>query len=394
MNRIGDLLVENKGAIEQVLEILGQTAEVLASTVGQLHPILEAVFEAATLILSNPEGKEACYLTEKLVQVSQKLGNIQDEVNLIHRELQISTMNKQNFDREAQMLSQYEKFLDFINAKPEFKAIKKEKFLSHYENTDGDLNVDALYNAVTGNNIGGEPMLETLVSIKARSRRAVEDFCARLKKLLIVGIFAVMGHAALKEGKEDKEMVTKWQDRMEEVEKRMKAAVDNCIANFAEQAKIDMEHELKEKPGSLNPDFLKPILESLVKKYDWISWSIRVIREKERFIFFNWLAGNPFHACVGEKNYFDVMTNNTFKVVVSFCVEPKPIDRDQILKQIDGQKLSGDMINVAETLSRSNPDCLVHAVSKYKDMVETNNFQPECYYFAKHKQASICIHPI
>ncbi|CAL8288055.1 unnamed protein product [Merluccius merluccius] len=390
MNSKGDWLVENKGKIEQVLEIMGQTAEILASTVGQLHPILEAVFEAAAVILSNPEGKEAHYLTEKLVQVSQKLGNIQDEVNLIHRELQISSMNKQNFDREAQMLSQYEKFLDFVNAKPEFKVIKKDKFLSHYENTDGDLNVDALYNAVTGNNIGGVPMLETLVSIKARSRRAVEDFCARLKKLFIVGIFAIMGHAALKEGKEDKEMVTKWQDRMEEVEKRMKAAVDNCIANFAEQAKIDMEHELKEKLGSLNPDFGDPILEFLVKKYDWISWSIR----KERIIFFNWLAGKSFHGRVGEKNYFDVMTNNKFKVVVSFCVEPKPIDRDQILKQIDGQKLPGNMINVAETLSKSNPDCLVHAVSKYKEVVETNNFQPECYYFAKHKQAFICIHPI
>jgi len=394
MISVADWLVENRGKIEKGVEIMGQASEVLASTVGQLHPILEAVFMASAEILNNPEGKEARYMTEQFALVSQKLEGIQDEVDQINRELQRSTMNKQNFDREAQMLSQYEKFQDFINAKPKFKEKKKEKFLSHYENTDGDLNLDALYNAVTGNNIAGDPMLDTVVSIEARSRRAVEDFCARLKKLFVVGLIAIMGHAALKEGTVDTEMVKKWQNRMEDVETRMKVAVDDCTNNFAEQAKIDMEHELQDKTGSLDTDFIKPILESLVKKYDWISWSLRVFREKERIQFFNWLAGKKFHGRGGGENSFEVMVQNKFKVVVSFCVEPVAINRDHILEQIEGQKLKGNMMDVAENLSRNVPNCLVHAVSHYKVVVETNNFKPECYYYAKHKKAYICIHPI
>uniref|UniRef100_UPI003AB029F8 rapunzel 5 n=1 Tax=Centroberyx gerrardi TaxID=166262 RepID=UPI003AB029F8 len=393
MTSVADWLLQNRGKIEKGVEIMGQASEVLAATVGQLHPVLEAVFVASAEILSNPEGKEARYLTEQFDLVNQKLEGIQDEIDKIGLELQRTTMNKQNFDREAQMLSQYEKFQDFVNAKPKFKEKKMEKFLSHYENTDGDLNLDSLYNAVTGENTSGDPMLETVVAVEQRSRRAVEDFCARLKKLFVVGIIAVMGHAALKKGAVGEEMVKKWQERMEDVEKRMKAAVDDCMENFADQAKLDMEHQLQEKPGSVDLDFTKSLLDSLVKKYDWVNWAIRVFNDKERIFFFNWLAGKKYHGSGGGANYFDVLTKNNIKVVVSFCVDPKPFNKSQIQEEIESQKLKGNMMAVAQSLSKSFPSCLVHAISHYKEVVQTNNFPEDCYYYGKHKRAYLCIHP-
>ncbi|CAL8354738.1 unnamed protein product [Arctogadus glacialis] len=388
-----DWLLKNKDEFERAVAMVGQVSEVLASTVGQLHPILEAVFMASAELLGNPEGKEARYLTEQFEQVASKLVLLQAEQEQISRESKRSSMNKQSFDREAQMLSQYEKFQEFINAKPKFKAKKKEKFLSHYENTDGDLNLDALYNAVTGDNLTGTPMLENVVSIEARGRRAVEGFCASLKKLFVVGIFAVMGHAALKEGEIDQEMVTKWQDRMERVEILMKAAVDDCTQNFAEQAKADTEHELLDKTGSLDEDFIKPILASLVKKYDWVRWSVRVMRAEEWFLY-NWVVGKKFSGWAGGENYFEVSTKNKFMVEVSFCVEPVDLDRNHILKAIEGQRMKRNMVDVAATLSGNVPDCLVHAVHHGKAVVEVNTFKPECYYFVKHKGAYICIHPL
>ncbi|XP_030213609.1 uncharacterized protein LOC115545026 [Gadus morhua] len=388
-----DWMVENKDKVERAVEIVGQASEVLASTVGQLHPILEAVFMASAEILGNPEGKEARYLTEQFEQVNRKLELLQAEQEQIGRELQRSSMNKQSFDREAQMLSQYEKFQEFINAKPKFKAKKKEKFLSHFENTDGDLNLDALYNAVIGKDITGTPMLENVVSVEARGRRAVEGFCASLKKLFVVGIFAVMGHAALKEGEIDQEMVKKWQDRMERVEVLMKAAVDDCTQNFAEQAKADTERELRDKTGSLSGDFIKPILASLVKKYDWVSWSVRVLRAEEWFLY-SWVVGKKFSGWAGGENYFEASTKNKFMVEVSFCVEPVVLDQTHIRKAIEGQRMKKNMVDVAATLSGNVPDCLVHAVHPGKEVVENNNFKPDCYYFVKHKSAYICIHPL
>ncbi|XP_039973795.1 uncharacterized protein LOC120784245 isoform X1 [Xiphias gladius] len=392
MDSVADWLVQNRDKIEKGVEIMGQASEVLAATVGQLHPVLEAIFMASAELLSNPEGKEARYLTQQFEIVTQQLEGIQNEIDEIARELMNSSMNKQNFDREAHMLSQYEKFQDFVNAKPKFREKKMEKFLSHYENTDSDLNLDALYNAVTGENISGKPMLETVVTTKERSRRAVEDFCAQLKKLFVVGIIAVMGHAALKEGAVGKEMVKKWQGRMEDVEKRMKAAVDDCTENFADQAKQDMEHLLQENPGTVDRDFTRTLLDSLAGKYDWVNWSIRAFNESERIFFFNWLAGKKYHG-IGRQNWFEILTKNKIIVVFSFCVNPKPINKTQIQEQIEGQKLKGDMTKVALSLIKSFPNYLVHAVSNYKNVVETNNFHDDCYYFGEHKTAHLCIHP-
>ncbi|XP_068425060.1 rapunzel 5 [Clinocottus analis] len=391
MNGVADWLVLNRDKIEKGVEIMGQASEVLAATVGQLHPILEAVFVASAEILSNPDSKEARYLTQQFELVNQQLEGIQDEIDKIALELQRTSLNKQNFDREAQMLSQYEKFQDFVTAKPKFKEKKREKFLSHYENTDADLNLDALYNAVIGESTAGDPLLETVVTTEQRSRRAVEDFCARLKKLFVVGIIAVMGHSALKEGMVGEEMVKKWQGRMEDVETRMKAAVDDCTDNFADQAKLDMELLLQENPGAVNHDFTKSLLDSLVKKYDWVNWSIRAFSDKERIFFFNWLAGKKCHGS-GGANWFDILTKSKIKVVVSFCVDPKPINKSQIQEQIEIQKMKGNMIEVALALNKSFPNCLVHAVSHYKEVVESNNFHDDCYYYGKHKRAYLCIH--
>lgn len=392
MNTVADWLVQNRDKIEKGVEIMGQASEVLAATVGQLHPILEAVFVAASELLSNPDGKEARYMAQQFENVNQQLVGIQDAIDQIALELQRTSMNKQNFDREAQMLSQYEKFQDFVNASSKFKEKKMEKFISHYENTEGDLNLDALYNAVIGSNISGDPMLETVVTTEQRSRRAVEDFCAQLKKLFVVGIIAVMGYSALKEGVVGEEMVKKWQERMEDVEKRMKAAVDECTEKFADQAKLDVEHLVMENPGNVNQEFIKSLMDSLIKKYDWVNWSIRAFSDRERVFFFNWMAGKKYHGS-GGANWFDILTNNKIKVVVSFCVNPKPINKNQIQEQIEGQKLQGNMMNVALSLRKIFPNLLVHAVSHYKAVVEANNFHEDCYYYGKHKRAYLCIHP-
>ncbi|XP_029694443.1 uncharacterized protein isoform X1 [Takifugu rubripes] len=392
MNDVADWLVQNRDKIEKGVEIMGQASEVLAATVGQLHPVLEAVFRASAELLSNPDSKEARYIAQQFENVNQQLEGIQDTIDQIALELRRTSMNKQNFDREAQMVSQYEKFQDFVNAKSKFKEKKMEKFIIHYENTEGDLNLDALYNAVVGSNISGDQILETVVTTEQRSRRAVEDFCARLKKLFVVGIIAVMGYAALKKGAVGEEMVKRWQERMEDVEKRMKAAVDECTEKFADQAKLDVERLVMENPGNVNEEFVKSLKDSLIKKYDWVNWSIRAFRDRERVFFFNWLAGKKYHGS-GGTNWFDILTKNKINVVVSFCASPKPINKNQIQEQIEGQKLKGDMIAVALSLKKSFPDLLVHAVSHYKEVVETNNFHEDCYYYGKQKGAYLCIHP-
>ncbi|XP_073728614.1 protein rapunzel [Misgurnus anguillicaudatus] len=390
MNRAEKLLLENRSNFEKGVKILGKGCEFLAATVGQLHPILEGVFKVSAELLDNPEGEEAKYLTEQFKNINQKLEGIQNEIDKIGLEQQRTSMNKRNFDREVQIISQYEKFQDFVNAKPKFMEKKKEEFLSQYENTDADLNIDSLYNEVIGENISGDAMLDTVVTTEQRSRSAVETFCTRLKKLFFVGIIAVMGHAALKERALDEVMLKKWQDRMEEVDKRMKAAVDECIENFPEQAEMDVKQQLKEHQGSVDKEFAAFILDILAKKYEWVCWSVRVFKHSGWF-FWNWLAGKTYHGMGGSGNFFD-LTENDIRIVVSFSADPKPINKSQVLEQIKTQKMKRNMMSVAQTLCNSLPNTVVYTVSRYKNVEETNNFQSECYYFGIHKNAYFCIH--
>ncbi|XP_036411102.1 protein rapunzel-like [Megalops cyprinoides] len=389
MNRIEEWVLQNKIMIEKGVEIIEQGCEALSATVGKLHPILEAVFVASAEILHNPERKETQYLSQQLQSLTQKLVDIQEEVGSITQEIQRISMNKQNFDYEAQVISQYEKFCDFLDAKPEFRERKMERFLCHFESTGGDLNMDALYNAVTSTT--REPMLDTVMATEQRSRRAVEKFCAQLKRLFVVGIIAVMGYASLKMGAVGREMVEKWQKRMEDIEGCMKAAVDDCVQNFATQAEMDIERQVLEKQGSIDVQFAEPLLDFLSKKYDWVSWSVRVFNHNGMFLW-NWLAGKDYYGRGGSNNFFDILTKSNVRVVISFSVEPKPINKSQIQEQIQRQQLKGKMTDVAQSLSTSIPNCAVYTISRYKEVAESNNFQENCYYYEKYKRAYLCIH--
>ncbi|XP_066577306.1 rapunzel 5 [Amia ocellicauda] len=391
MERVEEWVLENKDKIELGVEMIGKGCEVLAATVGQLHPLLEAIFVASKEILSNPDSNEAKYLTEQIEKVSQRLEGIQDELDTIQREQKKTSMNKMNFDYEVQMISQYEKYLEFVNAKPKFKETRKDKFMKHFQATDGDMNLDALYNSVTGESLSGESVLETILVTEEKSRRAVEEFCAVLKKLFIVGLVAVMGHAALKEGAVGESLMKKWCLRMEDVERRMKAAVDDCTENFATQAKLDVENQMRETPAKIAPEFVQPVLEFLQKKYDWVCWSVRVYNNTGKW-FWNWLAGKKFQGS-GGGNFFDILTKNNINVVVSYSIGPQPINKSQIQELVESQKITNNMQDLAQSIYNNFPNCVVHAISRYKDVEEYNNFQPECYYYVKHKKCYLCVHP-
>ncbi|XP_067255281.1 protein rapunzel-like [Chanodichthys erythropterus] len=211
-----------KENIEKLLEMIGQGCKVLAATVGQFHPILKAVFLASAKILSNPDGKEAKFFTEQFEKINQKLDSIQDEMNEITLELELSTMNKQNFDYEVNINTQYEKFKEFVSANKTNLETRQDNFKKQYEITGRDKNIDALYEAVMKSAI-----LDTVVKLVKKDRKKVEQFCARLKMKFFMGIVAVVAYSAL-EGEYDEGMLKTWQNQMEEVENRMQAAVNAC----------------------------------------------------------------------------------------------------------------------------------------------------------------------
>ncbi|XP_058232919.1 protein rapunzel-like [Hemibagrus wyckioides] len=389
MSGVAEWLLENRDKIEKGVEILGQGCEILAATVGQFNPILEAVFNVSAELLSNPEGKEARYLAEQFDKVNQNLEKVQSEIKKTELAMQRSSLNMEYFTFYTQIINQHEMFKYIFTAKPKFKKLKREEFIIHFEEYEGDKNLDCLYEGIVKENKSGQTMLDTIVATEQRSRRAVEEFCASLKKVLVVGIISLMGYAALKEDTVEEELAKKWLARMEDVEMRMKAAVDECVNNFSEQAKIDIDEKVKEKQSSVDPEFTKFILDALVEKYYWVSWSVRVFKDDETKLL-KLLFGKQRHINGGSDNYFEHFCNNKIRIVVSFTADPKPLNKNQIKDQIENEK--GGVEAVAESLSKSFPNCFVHTISRSKKVEEANNFNPDDFYYISHKKAHICIH--
>ncbi|XP_060717736.1 uncharacterized protein LOC132840239 [Tachysurus vachellii] len=383
MSTAADWIIENRDKIEKGVELLGKSCAILAATVGQLNPILKAVFIVSAELLSNPESKEARYLAEQFVKVNQKLEKIEGDIKNAKLVMQRSLVNMENFNFQANIMSQYEYFQYIFTAKPEYKKLKRDEFLIFFEEFEGEKNLECLYDATE------KSMLDIIVKSVHQSRRAVEEFCTSLKKLFVVGISSLMGYAALKDNTVDKKLEIKWLARMEKVEKRMKAAVDKCVDNFAEQAKTDIDEMLLEKQSSVDPEFTKSLLETLVEKYYWVSWSVRVFNDDDSKLV-KFLLGKKHHINGGVHYYFEHLCGNKIRVVVSFTADPKPLDKIQIKDQIENE--NGGMESVAESLSKSFPNCLVHAINRCTKVEEANNFEPEHLYYNSHKKAHICIH--
>ncbi|XP_023686285.2 rapunzel 4 isoform X2 [Paramormyrops kingsleyae] len=244
-----EILLDKRDMVETVMEVFDKGAEAVDSSAEDFS-VFSISLPLVQLALDNTESTEAEYMKEQFQKVWEHLEVMSEEVERINQQIRKSEVDVAYFQVEENLNNVFRKYMDILNAKPKFRAVKKKLFLKHFEKTGGDLNLDAIYGAVTGSS--GEPLLETVLAIEQRSRRAVEEFCSGLKKLFIMGIIAVMGHAALNQGEVGEELVSKWQERMGEVERRMKAAVDDCKETFAVQAKMDVEHHLLDKEGSVN----------------------------------------------------------------------------------------------------------------------------------------------
>ncbi|CDQ69672.1 unnamed protein product [Oncorhynchus mykiss] len=147
-SQLQKIVSEKKNMVETVMEVFEQGAEVVASIAGDLFPVFAIAAPIVKLALDNVESKEAMFMKE-----------------------------------------QFQKF----------REVKKKLFMEHFVKTGCDKNLHTLYSAVTGDNFSGESVLEITLNYEEKSRRAMEDFCARLKNLFCIGLIALMGYTALKD---------------------------------------------------------------------------------------------------------------------------------------------------------------------------------------------------
>lgn len=212
-----------------------------------------------------------------------------------------------------------------------------------------------------------------------------------MKELFCLGLIALLGHCALtlQSQEEEQDKIQEWSTKIEEVESKMKASIESCIAAFPEQAKLDVQRLLQEKEEENLQEAAQQLLELLAKKYDWVSWSVRLINHSSS-TYRNFRAGKQFHHVAGQ-NWFEVLQVNNINLVVSFSTKPQPVPREDIRQMMEDLK-RGKAPEVVEVLETQLSGFIVHAISRHKESAAAFNFPEDCHYWEHHKNVVVCVH--
>nr|XP_020480714.1 uncharacterized protein LOC109974712 [Monopterus albus]XP_020480715.1 uncharacterized protein LOC109974712 [Monopterus albus] len=387
-NELQKFVAEKKDLVETVMEVFEQGAEVVASIAGDLFPIFSIAAPIVKLALDNVESKEAAYMKEQFQKVRERLEVISEEIQRINDEIKKNGIDAVYFPAEENITNQFRKYMDILNAKPKFREVKKKLFLDHFAKTGGDKNLHILYNAVTGDNFSGESVLEITLNYEEKSRRPMEEFCARLKKLFCIGLIALLGHAALKGYDEDEALLKDWSEKMKTVQEKMNAVIEDCIVSFPKQAELDSHRLVRDQSHLTNQQLADAIIEKLKKKYDWVGWSVRIFRAPSG-LFAN---KKDFHCSTGKSRFLVSTSDEKLNVWVSYSSSPEPVDKNHIQQLIQSQKKL-TVVSVAELLFEKLPGaCVVHTIKTTKDLACSWSFTDELHYWEDHKNFYVCVH--
>lgn len=387
-NQLQRLVSEKKNVVETVMDVFEQGAEVVASIAGDLFPIFAIAAPIVRLFLDNVDSKEAVFMKEQFQKVRERLDVISEEIQRITEEIKKSGVDAAYFSVEENITNQFRKYMDILNAKPKFREVKKKLFLEHFVKTGGDKNLHTLYSAVTGDNFSGESVLEITLNYEEKSRRAMEDFCARLKKLFCIGLIALMGYTALKGCDDEEELLKDWSEKMKEVQAKMSVVIEDCIVSFPKQAEVDSRRLVRDNPDWTNEQLANAIIQKLKKKYDWVCWSVRIFKSPSGLF-----ANKKDFQCSAGKSRFQVPSSDEkLNITVSYSASPEPLDKNHIQQLIQSMK-KHTVVGVAELLFGELPGpCVVHTVKNSKDLVCSWSFTEELHYWVLHKNFYVCAH--
>lgn len=382
------LVAQKKDVVENVMEVFEQGAEVVASIAGDLFPVFSIAAPIVRLALDNVESKEAEYMKEQFQKVRDRLEVVSEEVQQINQEIKKSGVDATYFTVEENLTNQFRKFMDVLNAKPKYREIRKKTFLDHFNRTGGDKNLHTLYSAVTGDNFSGESVLEITLNYEQKSRRAVEEYCATLKKLFCVGLIALLGHAALKGDEEEEKLLQEWSEKMKVVQSKMIVVIEDCINSFSTQSELDAKRIVRDQSDKSNQQLADMLVEHLKKKYDWVCWSVRIFNSPTG-LFTN---KKDFQGLTGKSRFQVSASDDKLNVVVSYSASPEPVDKARIQSLVlEQKKLS--MMQLAELLFETIPVCVVHTIkTSCKDLGYSSSFSDELHFFEEYKNFYVFLH--
>ncbi|RVE63246.1 hypothetical protein OJAV_G00165830 [Oryzias javanicus] len=371
--------VEN--VADKVLDVYQKGANIVTLFQQGFSAIFSAVGPLSDQSLNKEEDavKDGA-VNDQFGKFFKNLDGISDDTMRI-REIVTKSMADLDYSLfENNIRMQHRMYLEILDARPEFREVKRDQFLKHFSSSDGEKNIERLYSAVV-EGYSSKPLLEIVLDYEDKTQRSVEEFCAQLLNLFCIGIIAVLGHAAMSENGNEKRLLKEWEEKMVTIQEKMKAAIEECIASFPSQAKTYCERLVGQVKES--KQLADALVEMLKKKYGWVGWSVRVYRNRKRHKTADSLKG---------KNSFKVTgTDEKMNIWVSYSDSPKSLDKKLIQHLILNHK-KPIAEEVEKDLSEKLGDCMVHTLQNYKNFACSWSFTDDCHFWEKHEDLHVCVH--
>lgn len=221
-------ILEDQAKLKQGLVKVLQCVATISSAAAVVNPIFGVAGSLIRVVLHHIDDEDIRTLKREFSSVHRAL----DQLSQQHRNtlLQITkdTLDGQYCRVEENLRSQFRKFMEMVEARPEHRERKRAEFEESYANDLGDQNLHTLYDGVVGKpKLFSRPVLEVYLKHSGAERRTMERLCTRLTYLFLIGLIALMGYAAVI-GDDEEGLSEEWAEKMQHVQDKMQEALRLC----------------------------------------------------------------------------------------------------------------------------------------------------------------------
>uniref|UniRef100_A0A672K0G0 Uncharacterized protein n=1 Tax=Sinocyclocheilus grahami TaxID=75366 RepID=A0A672K0G0_SINGR len=353
-NEILEDLDKLKRGLVKVLECVAT----ISSAAAVVNPIFGVAGSLIRVVLHHVDDEDIQKLKREFRSVTRALDEISQQNQNVLLQIRKETVDGLYCRVEENIRNQFSKFMDTVEVSAAHEQRKKEFQMSFVIN-QCDQNLHTLYGGVMGESkIFCQPILEVYMKHSQGDQHVMENLCTRLTYLFCIGLIALMSYAA-SVGDDEEALHIEWEEKMKDVAKKMSEVLNKkCVDSFPEQSELAIKRLVKEKEDENLQEMAKELLDFLMKKYDWVSWSIRAISNLGKIS--NLRAGQNFQ-CVAGQNYFEVSQGNDTNLLVSFSSNPQPVPNESVKQTMEGPVRKGDAKAVVELLEKQLAGFLVHA---------------------------------
>uniref|UniRef100_UPI003AAD0E51 protein rapunzel-like n=1 Tax=Centroberyx gerrardi TaxID=166262 RepID=UPI003AAD0E51 len=218
----------DRAKLKQGLVNALQCVATISSAAAVINPIFGLAGSLIRLVLIHQDNEDIRTLKREFGTINKSLDEISQQNRSALQQIKKETLDNQYRSVEENLRSQFRKFMEMVEARPEHHKRKKDDFEESYANDLGDQNLHTLYDSVVGKpKLFSKPILEVYLKHSQGDRRTMERLCTRLTYLFCIGLIALMGYAAII-GDDEEGLIEEWAEKMEQVQEKMQEALRRC----------------------------------------------------------------------------------------------------------------------------------------------------------------------